>query len=274
MNEYEKVRMDLLGSKAVQKYQKKNDIIILPVGCVEMHGPDIPLGCDTIHAWASSIVLAKEWKCLVAPPIYYVYPGASGPWPGTVNIMPEISQEYIKSVVKALIKNGFKRVILYGTHGPLSSMFTVVIRSIFNESEDVVAGLMSNIMPEDIMKEKLGYTRGEDVLVLSSLKILGHHGVYDPKSKADKPPEFPFKVIGDLKKFGGSGMVPWLFKADHQHAGFRKCVRMNDADKGIAVMKLTAKRMRKFPQAFKTYQNQMKKLMKDKPWLKDTVWSQ
>ncbi len=273
MNEYDKVRLDLLGSKAVQKYQKSNDLIILPVGCVEMHGPNIPLGCDAINAWAAAIILAKEWNCLVAPPIYYTYPGASASWPGTVNIMPEISQEYIKAVVKALIKNGFKRVVLYGTHGPLNAMFTIVIRSIFNETGDIVAALQSNMMPEDLMKEKLGYLRGEDILVLSSLKILGRHGVYDPKCKVNKPMEFPFQVIADLKNFGGSGLVPWVFKADYQHTGFRRGIKMSDADKGVAVIKLTAKRMKNFPAALKTYQKQMAKLMKSKPWLKDKIWS-
>ena len=68
-------------------------------------------------------------------------------------------------------------------------------------------------------------------------------------------------------------MVPWLFKADHQHTGFRKNIKMSDADKGIEVMKLTAKRMKKFPQYYRTYQKQMAKLMKDKPWMKDKVWS-
>ena len=68
-------------------------------------------------------------------------------------------------------------------------------------------------------------------------------------------------------------MVPWIFKADYQHTGLRKGLKLSDADQGIAVMKLTAKKMKKFPQAFRAYQKQMEKLMKEKPWLKDKIWS-
>ena len=67
IDEYRDVRMDLMSSRDVQSYLKKNDMVILPVGCFEMHGPDIPLACDTFTIWAQSLLLGKEWGCLVLP---------------------------------------------------------------------------------------------------------------------------------------------------------------------------------------------------------------
>ena len=273
MVEHRSVRMDLLSSKEVANYLKRNDMVILPVGCIEMHGPTIPLGCDAIHAWATSILLSEKWKCLVAPPVYYAYPGASGPWPGTVDISPEITVEYLKEIVLAFLKGGFNRVVLCGTHGPLNFIFGMVVRSIYQKTGKVVVGIMPEVMPEDLMRRELGYSRGEDILVLASLKILGLHGVYDPKSNVEKQIEFPFHTIFYLKKYGGnSSLIPWCFKSDYQHTGIRKCVKLKDADKAIMVMKKAIERMEPFPKYFKRYLKEMEMLEKDKPWKKDK-WS-
>ena len=116
---YQDVRMELMSSRDVQKYLKKNDLVILPVGCFEMHGPDIPLGCDTFIDWSMALLLAREWKCIVPPPVYYTFPGASGPWPGTMDIPVHTAGEYVKAIIHVLLKRGFKRIVLCASHGPL-----------------------------------------------------------------------------------------------------------------------------------------------------------
>ncbi|MFN4228023.1 MAG: creatininase family protein, partial [Candidatus Ratteibacteria bacterium] len=98
MEIYVKYRMELLSSGQIKEYLKRNDLIILPTGSVEMHGPDIPLGCDIFITWATSLLFAEKWDCIVAPPIIYTYPGASDFWPGTVDISTEITFKYIKEV--------------------------------------------------------------------------------------------------------------------------------------------------------------------------------
>ena len=67
----QQVRMELMTSPQVARYLQTSDLAILPVGCFEMHGPHVPLGCDTLHAYAMSVILAEQWDCLVLPPIQY-----------------------------------------------------------------------------------------------------------------------------------------------------------------------------------------------------------
>jgi len=269
---YQHVRMDLMSSKQVARYLTDNDMVVLPVGCCEMHGPKVPLSCDTFHAWASALLLADVWGCIVAPPVHYAFPGASGPWPGTVDISPEVSVAYLKEIVKALLKGGFKRVVMYGTHGPLSAMYQMVIRSIYQQTRQVVVAMMSpHLMPEDLMTEALGYKRNEEILVLASLKLLGLHGAYDPAGDVEKAQSFPFDTIGAMKKHGAA--VPWIFSADHQHTGFRAGMTLDDADKAIEVMKTAAARMADLPDNFAQYQKEMADLTADPPWESDDVWS-
>lgn len=272
VEEYKNLRMDLLSSRDVQSYMSKNDMVILPIGCFEMHGPDMPLGCDYFHAWGQAIILAKEWECLVLPPVIYTFPGASGPWPGTVEISCKITMEYIKEIVMGLIKAGFKRIVLCGTHGPLKSMLSCVIEDIYLATKVVVMHVMPPLMPEDLMREKLGYLRGEDILLAASLKILGMHGVYDPSSIVDKPQEFPFETIAELRK--ANAVMPWTFVKDYQHTGLRKKVTLKDVDTAIEIMKEAARCIKDFPEHFAKYQKEMKELWERAPWKGADVWTE
>ena len=270
MDKLNSVRMDLMSSKQAQAYLKKNDLVILPVGCFEMHGPDIPLGCDTFIDWSFALLLGKEWGCPVLPPVYYTFPGASGPWPGTVEISNRVTMAYVQEIALALIRNGFKRVVLSGSHGPLGTMLECVVRDIFYQTGNVVIHLQPYGAITKGMKEaKLPF--GEDGIVLASLKILGLHGIYDPASKVDAPCEFPFQTIADLRK--ANAAMPWTFAHDYQHTGLRKKLKMKDADGIVKVMEKAAKGMKDLPKNFAQYQKQMEKLYKDKPWNKASIWT-
>jgi hypothetical protein len=271
IDEYRDVRMDLMSSRDVQSYLKKNDMVILPVGCFEMHGPDIPLACDTFTIWAQSLLLGKEWGCLVLPPVFYSFPGASGLWPGSVEISCKVTMEYIKEIAMGLIRGGFKRIVLCGTHGPLKGMFYCVMEDIYLATKVIVTYVIPPLMPDDLMMEKLGYTRGEDILLAASLKIMGLHGVYDPSSIIDKPQEFPLSVVSELRK--AKAEVPWTFAKDYQHTGLRKQVSLDHVDTAIEVMKEAARRIKDFPQHFARYQQEMKELWERAPWKDEDVWT-
>lgn len=272
MIEHRSVRMDLMSSKEVAEYLKSNDMVILPVGCFEMHGPLVPLACDTFTSWAASILLSEKWNCLSAPPIVYAYPGASGPWPGTVDISPTVTMEYIKAVVCGLLKGGFRRVVLCGLHMPINPIFQMVIRTIYQESGQIVMALRPGVMmPKDLTEQQLGYGPGEDIAVLAAMKILGLHGAYDPSvCEVDKPSGMSLDNIEKLGDLGAS--VPWVFTADYQHTGVRSCLRMEDADKAVALMKDSVDSLGDIPELFAEYQQQMRELDKTKPW-SDPAWS-
>ena len=129
------------SSKKAADYLKRNDLAILPIGNVEMHGPLLPLGCDTFNAYAVSLLLAQAWDAVVMPPVNYVFCGATGPWPGSINVGPEASITFMKEIARAAMRAGFKRVILCHAHAPLGWMTQVVIRSLFIETGDIVASM-------------------------------------------------------------------------------------------------------------------------------------
>lgn len=266
------VRMEYMTSPQVARYLQKSDLAILPVGCFEMHGPHVPLACDTMHAYSMSVILAEQWDCLVLPPVQYSYPGASDRWPGTIAPRPTATIAWVKELCLAAMRAGFKRLVVLGTHGPLSFMVSTVIREIHLETGQIVLFCSpSKLMPEDLMTEALGYPRGEDILVLASAKILGLPENLVARGFDDSPDRcFPLPSQAPLRR--GECSWPWTFTAPWQHQPVRNQVLPEHADKAIEVMRKAAARdYAQVPEEFTRYVKDMAALDDAPPWALDKV---
>jgi len=264
------VRMELMSSRDVQAYQRRSDLVVLPVGCFEMHGPLVPLGCDTFIDWAMGLLLARQWKCLCLPPIYYTFPGASGPWPGTVDISSRATIDYLQAVVLSLLMGGFKRAVIVGSHGPLAAMAQCVIRDVFQATGHAVLHVQPYAKVIAKMEE-LGVPYGEPGFVLGAMRLLGLDEAFDPSSCVDRPLEFPLPSIGALRKC--QAQAPWIFAKDYQHTGMNKKLKASHADRIVEAMSEAAREMKDLPRHFKQYQKEMAKLFKDKPWANPKTWT-
>jgi creatinine amidohydrolase/Fe(II)-dependent formamide hydrolase-like protein len=264
------VRMELMSSRQVQQYQRRKDLVILPVGCFEMHGPLVPLGCDSFIDWAMGVLLARQWKCLCLPPIYYTFPGASGPWPGTVDISNRATIDYVQAVITALHRNGFRRVVVVGSHGPLGAMMQCVLRDVFQATGRSVL----HVKPYSALIKKMndyGVPYGEPGVVLGAMTLLGLGGAFDPATAADRPLEFPLPSIAELRKCNAD--MPWIFAKDYQHTGMNSKLKASHADRIVEAMTAVAADMKNLPRSFQKFEREMAKLYKDKPWASDKGWT-
>jgi hypothetical protein len=271
MTDSAKYMLHQLSSKEAAAYLKRNDIAILPLGNVEMHGPLIPLGCDTFNAHAVSLLLAQAWDAVVLPPVNYVFCGATGPWPGSVNVGPEASIAYVKEVARAAIRSGFKRLILCQAHAPLGWMTQVVIRSLFLETGEIVASLGPFGIVNKRIKEEFG-RGGEDLFVLGSLELLGLGGTFDPRTDVDKPGG---SAVNETQaRFGELGVsVPWLFAEDHQHTGIRSDIKPGDAKRAASAIRKAINDLEDVPELFARHQRELTELTSERPWESDDIWS-
>lgn len=270
MTPYRHVRMDLKTSKEVAEYLKSNDMVILPVGCMEMHGPLMPLGTDMFIDWGMALLLADEWKCLCLPPIPYVYPGASGPWPGTIEVSPEDSMQYVKAVVKACLRAGFKRTVISAAHGPMSFMAQAIIRSLHLEFGHIVMHFSAYSSTMRELEKEFG--RGsEDLVVLGGMKVLGIEEGYEPHAATDEASSFSFESYGKLRRHDAA--LPWTFDRDYLHAGLRTDISSADADRVVDCMKRAVAGAAEVPALFTQYIREMEELGKAKPWSRDDVWT-
>ena len=102
--------------KDVEEYLKTNDIIIIPIGSTEEHGPGLPLGLDTYTAITLAEDAAVQTGTIITPPIWFGDSPHHMAFPGTVSIRTEILTEYLKDIIRSLAKHGFKKIIIINGH--------------------------------------------------------------------------------------------------------------------------------------------------------------
>ncbi len=106
--------------------RRKNDVVIIPVGCTEMHGMHLPSGADTM--FVSQIAegvrryLAKKGYpvALSLPPLMFgSHPYHHYGMAGTVPIREDISREVLIDVMLGLWNDGYRKQIILNNHGHL-----------------------------------------------------------------------------------------------------------------------------------------------------------
>jgi len=104
--------------------------LLVPAGCIEYHGPHLPLGTDTLIAEELCRRLAQRMNVVIAPSFDYGATGyaVSGPELGTMDINNEAFEAYVKSVLRAYGELGFRRIAVaifhQGMGGPLALAFS------------------------------------------------------------------------------------------------------------------------------------------------------
>lgn len=125
--------LDELTWYEVKKYLERNDIAIVPIGVIELHG-EWPLGMEYFTPLAIAKIIAEEVDGIVIPHIAYTFAGATRAGVGTINIPISESVRYIKQVCLSLLESGFRRFLLLSWHGPASIVVSAVVRELFEET--------------------------------------------------------------------------------------------------------------------------------------------
>ena len=122
-----------LINREVEAYLARRDVIFVPVGTTEMHGA-MPLDCETVLPEAISLLMAERADGLVLPHLPYFYAGATANGRGTLQMSIKTGYEYLYAVAKALIKQGFRRIIFVSYHAPAKLTIAPVVRDLFAET--------------------------------------------------------------------------------------------------------------------------------------------
>jgi creatinine amidohydrolase len=110
----------------VIKNRRKNDVILVPVGCTENHGRHAASGLDTFMVTQISEAVrrysVKQGRPLnlALPPLNYGgHPYHHIGMPGTVIMPEEVVRETIINVMLGLWNDGFRKQIIINNHGQL-----------------------------------------------------------------------------------------------------------------------------------------------------------
>lgn len=117
----------------VQEYLTHNDIIIVPVGTVEMHG-GLPLDVETNISEAVGLKMAEACDALVLTGLPYFYSGATASGRGTVQVSVRQGIDYLGAIARSLLRLGFRRQIYISLHGPAHMTVSPMVRDFYDET--------------------------------------------------------------------------------------------------------------------------------------------
>lgn len=101
--------------------RKDKDVVILPIGSVEQHGPHLPLFTDTIISEGFANLLGDKVNGIVMPSINYGYKSqpasGGGPlFPGTIDLNGSTLVNLVKDIIEELIRDGVRKIALVNSH--------------------------------------------------------------------------------------------------------------------------------------------------------------
>ena len=96
---------------------KETDVVIIPVGSTEQHGPHNLLGTDHLVAAAMARAVGEKTGVLVLPVVPVGVSEHHRQFPGSLWVPPEVFRAYMKAVALAAVSHSVKKVLIVNGHG-------------------------------------------------------------------------------------------------------------------------------------------------------------
>lgn len=208
--EQQKLRSRNLGALTnyeAEQYLQRNDVIFIPVGTFELHGP-LPLDCEYVLAEAVAYQLAEACDGLVLPHMAYFHPGATDTGRGTVYMSMTDGFSYIRAIAQSLLNQGFRRQIYLTAHGPSFMTVLPMITQFLDETKvPLFYGDMMTLLNEAGMDIPFA-GGGLDDMILGAYKYLNR--LEDVPLNMNLP-EIVFTPESDTSNFIPKSTIEHLF---------------------------------------------------------------
>lgn len=120
--------------KQVDALPCESTLLVLPTAAIEQHGHHLPLATDTL---INNLLLGKALERIPAEmPIYALPPVCYGKsnehigFPGTLSVSAQTFLSVVRDLGASIAAGGFKKVVLYNTHGGNTSLVDVLARDL------------------------------------------------------------------------------------------------------------------------------------------------
>ncbi|MBN1792545.1 creatininase family protein [Candidatus Woesearchaeota archaeon] len=185
-----------------EAYLKKDNLIIIPLGSIEQHGPGLPLGTDTLLAELIANKLGERYDVLVAPTIT---PGISlvphMNFKGTVSYEAETYTRMIWEFILSLHEHGFRRFFLVNGHGGNDGAIKNAMTKACYELKEVVYFTQNWWRIESVanrIKDELGHPPGHACASEASLMMVSGDALVKKELLTKEFSETPFQVSNDI----------------------------------------------------------------------------
>ncbi|MEM3575239.1 MAG: creatininase family protein, partial [Candidatus Bathyarchaeia archaeon] len=121
-----------------KEWVKKTDVVLVPIGAIEQHGPHCPMGCDGIEAWVAATKAAEKADVPHTPLLWVGYSVHHMLNP-SITLRAETLSNVLYDIARSLIHHGFNKVIFVNGHTSNLRALDPVLRKIRNDTGALVA---------------------------------------------------------------------------------------------------------------------------------------
>jgi creatinine amidohydrolase len=205
-----KWNLALMNSGEIGAIPKDDALLLLPVGCVEQHGPVGFTGADTYLAeYVCHRAAERLDGVYVAPPLWFGYTPYTS-FAGTVSLRLHTLEAVVQDVVEGYLAHGFRHLVVVNNHGPNEAAIEPVAARV-RRQHGVVVGILypwrlANHVSADLYPDAravFGHGGEPTISVMMALSP----GTIDPAQKGARgyvSPDHSFQVTSyRAARFGG-----------------------------------------------------------------------
>ena len=142
-------------------------VCVIPIGIIEKHATQLPLGTDLYEARASVVMAAEKEYAVVFPPYYVGQIFEAKHQPGTIAYSNDLMWQMLEETCEELSRNGLKKIILFNGHGGSTYFLNYFCQSQLAAKKDYIVVLFQG-GPDQEMDQQIGS--------LKKAKLDGHAG--------------------------------------------------------------------------------------------------
>jgi len=198
----------------------EDTVAVIPVGSIELEGPHLPLGVDTIVARALARSLDGIPGVLIGPTLPIGYSKWFMPFAGTISLEIETLIRVLGEYAAGLIAHGVRRLVFLNAHRGNNAAIEAVAHTLIAEKNVRVAmlsvwKLVNDLAaaPESGILERR-FTHAGEAMTSVMLALAPETVVFD-KISADRvksPAASAFAVKNSLGETGFQGSVQIIFQ--------------------------------------------------------------
>lgn len=197
--------------------------LLVPSGCIEYHGPHLPLGVDTIVVEHLLTQVAARTACVVAPPIWYgpATHAVTGPESGSLDVSTGHFGRHVKDILTGFWDMGWRWIIVgvhhQGLEGPESLAIRQAAAEVTFERTHAARGDgwwgRKPLAPDDNVFERIQvWPSVLPAAAAQNIEMADHAGFYETSFTLAVYPHLP-----DLKRLDAH--APWFTQTAGSKAG-------------------------------------------------------
>lgn len=159
----------------IQEKVNETSSILIPIGSVEVEGPHLPLGVDSIVSQYVANKVGERTNLTVAPLISISYSEWHKKFSGTISIKMETLTEVLRQYCNCLIDCGFKRFFFINSHaGNDAPIF--LLGNELRGRDDILVGMvnlwqMANEMAKNMELDEKAFLHAGEIMTSVMLAI-------------------------------------------------------------------------------------------------------